>query len=97
MKQKTRELRFSMQAPPTHPPTSTPLPPHRPPAFTLIELLVVIAVISILASMMFPIGKALNRIKMKGRALAEMTQIETAIQSYKAKLGTFLPITLPRH
>jgi prepilin-type N-terminal cleavage/methylation domain-containing protein len=73
------------------PPTSTSLPPHRTPAFTLIELLVVIAVISILASMMFPIGKALNRIKMKGRAKAEMTQIETAIQSYKAKLGTFPP------
>ena len=51
----------------------------------------VIAVISILASMMFPIGKALNRIKMKARVQAELTQIETAIQSYKAKLGTFPP------
>ena len=81
-----RHPHFSMQTP-----TSTPLPPHRSAAFTLIELLVVIAVISILASMTFPIGKALNRAKMKARAKGEMTQLETAIQSYKAKLGTFPP------
>jgi prepilin-type N-terminal cleavage/methylation domain-containing protein len=72
-------------------PTLTPPPRHSPEGFTLIELLVVIAIMSILASMMFPIGKALNRAKMKARAQGEMTQLETAIQSYKAKLGTFPP------
>ena len=70
---------------------NSPLSLRRTAAFTLIELLVVIAVISILASMTFPIGKALNRTKMKARAQAEMSQIEIAIQSYKAKLGTFPP------
>ena len=75
------------------PPTST-LP--RTAAFTLIELLVVIAVISILASMTFPIGKALNRTKMKARAQAEMTQIETRSKATKRNWALFPPITPPR-
>src|SRR5512138_2645242 len=65
--------------------------PRRIQAFTLIELLIVIAIIAILASMVFPITKALARTKVRTRIAAEMTQLETAIQSYKAKLGIYPP------
>jgi prepilin-type N-terminal cleavage/methylation domain-containing protein len=64
-----------------------------PRGFTLIELLVVIAVIALLASLLFPITKALNRTKIKNRAKGELTQIETCIESYKAKLGFYPPDT----
>jgi prepilin-type N-terminal cleavage/methylation domain-containing protein len=59
--------------------------------FTLIEMLVVIAVMSVLASMIFPITKAVNRTKLRSRARADMAQLETAIQSYKMKLGFYPP------
>jgi prepilin-type N-terminal cleavage/methylation domain-containing protein len=64
---------------------------RRTQAFTLIELLIVIAIISVLASMVFPITRALTRTKVKTRILAEMTQLETAIDSYKAKVGVYPP------
>ena len=60
-------------------------------AFTLIELLVVIAIISLLAAMIFPITKAVNRTKIRTRARAELAQVETAIESYKAKYGIYPP------
>jgi len=60
-------------------------------AFTLIELLVVIAVISILAAMLFPVGNAVNRAKIRQRVRSEMTQVQTAIESYKSKLGFYPP------
>lgn len=60
-------------------------------AFTLVELLIVIAIIAILAALVFPITKAVNRTKLRSRAKAEMEQIATAIDSYKAKLGFFPP------
>jgi prepilin-type N-terminal cleavage/methylation domain-containing protein len=60
-------------------------------AFTLIELLVVIAIISLLAAMIIPITGAVNRQKFKARGRAELTQIETAIESYKTKLGHYPP------
>ena len=59
--------------------------------FTLIEMLVVIAVIAILASMIFPITKAVTRNKIRARARAELTQLDTAIQTYKTKLGYYPP------
>jgi prepilin-type N-terminal cleavage/methylation domain-containing protein len=60
-------------------------------AFTLIELLVVIAVIALLASMIFPITGAVNRAKIRGRTQAQRAQLETAIDSYKAKRGVYPP------
>jgi prepilin-type N-terminal cleavage/methylation domain-containing protein len=60
-------------------------------AFSLIELLVVIAIISILAAMVFPITKALNRSKVRTRIKGEMAQFQTAIEAYKAKVGVYPP------
>ncbi len=60
-------------------------------AFTLIELLVVIAIIALLASMIFPITRAVNRTKTLTRARGELAEIETAISSYKAKTGVYPP------
>ena len=60
-------------------------------AFTLIELLVVIAVIAILAAMVIPITGAVSSAKMRARSKAELSEIETAIYRYQAKLGHFPP------
>ncbi|MBC8001353.1 MAG: type II secretion system protein [Opitutaceae bacterium] len=60
-------------------------------AFTLIELLVVIAVIGVLAGLIFPITKGLKTTRIKRVASAELSQMETAIQNYKSKLGYFPP------
>jgi prepilin-type N-terminal cleavage/methylation domain-containing protein len=60
-------------------------------AFTLIEVLVVIAIISVLAAMIIPISGAVNRNKIKTKARAELEQIATAIELYKAKLGHYPP------
>src|SRR5260221_3678739 len=59
--------------------------------FTLIELLVVIAIIAILAAMVIPISGAVSVFKTKSRTKAELAEIETAIESYKAKLGHYPP------
>ena len=60
-------------------------------AFTLIELLIVIAIIGVLAAMIIPIAGAVNRAKIKSLAGTELSQIETAIESYKAKNGVYPP------
>src|SRR6266566_6880314 len=65
---------------------------HAPrPAFTLIELLVVIAVIAILAALVIPVSGAVRAAGTKRRAMAEMTEVETLIESYKEKLGHYPP------
>jgi prepilin-type N-terminal cleavage/methylation domain-containing protein len=64
-------------------------------AFTLIELLVVIAIIGLLAAMIFPITGAVNRAKIKELTRAELSQVETAIESYKAKYGFYPPDNPP--
>ena len=60
-------------------------------AFTLIELLIVIAIIAILAALVFPITGAVKRAQIKSLAQAELSQIETGIESYKTKYGVYPP------
>ncbi|MGH7952175.1 MAG: type II secretion system protein [Limisphaerales bacterium] len=58
-------------------------------SFTLIELLVVIAVIGILAAFILPVASAAKRHSIISHAQAEMNQIETALDSYKAAYGFY--------
>src|ERR1041385_1401619 len=60
-------------------------------AFTLIELIVVISIIAILASLIFPVIGAIDRKKKLNVARTELNQIETAIEGYKAKYGSYPP------
>jgi prepilin-type N-terminal cleavage/methylation domain-containing protein len=60
-------------------------------AFTLIELLVVIAIIALLAALIFPVTATVNRQKIRSKARTELTAVESAIESYKAKLGFYPP------
>src|SRR5207237_3961327 len=62
-----------------------------PAAFTLIELLVVIAIIALPAALIIPVSGAVRAAGTKRRAMAELTQVETLIESYKAKLGHYPP------
>jgi len=60
-------------------------------AFTLIELLVVISIIGILAGLTFPVMKAVKINQYRKAARAELGQIETALDNYKAKYGSYPP------
>jgi prepilin-type N-terminal cleavage/methylation domain-containing protein len=62
-----------------------------PRAFTLIELLIVISVIALLAALTFPAVRGAKLSVMRSRARSEMTQLETAIERYKDKLGYYPP------
>ena len=66
-------------------------PTRRAAAFTLIELLVVIAVIAILAALIFPAFTGIKKNQKIKLAQAELAQLETAIEAYKAKRGTYPP------
>jgi prepilin-type N-terminal cleavage/methylation domain-containing protein len=61
------------------------------PAFTLIELLVVISIIAILAGFTIPVLKSVKRTEFINKTKAEMAQLETAIDSYKATYGSYPP------
>src|SRR5260221_1596054 len=61
------------------------------PAFTLIELLVVISIIAILAGFTIPVVKPVKRTQFIKKTQAEMAQLETAIDSYKATYGFYPP------
>src|SRR6516164_2257228 len=74
-----------------HAPLSTLHAPRSRPAFTLIELLVVIAIMSILAALIIPIGKAVNRTKIRSKARGELAMLEMAIENYKTKMGHYPP------
>src|SRR5476651_2026488 len=60
-------------------------------AFTLVELLVVLAIIGILAAFIVTIGPAMTRTAYINKTRAEMAQLETAIDSYKAAYGFYPP------
>ena len=61
------------------------------PAFTLIELLVVISIIGVLAAFTFPVMERLKRRQYINKTQAEMAQLETAIDRYKAAYGFYPP------
>jgi prepilin-type N-terminal cleavage/methylation domain-containing protein len=60
-------------------------------AFTLVELLVVISIIGVLAALIIPLAGSVARTKKISTAQAEMQQIETALENYKAKYGVYPP------
>jgi prepilin-type N-terminal cleavage/methylation domain-containing protein len=60
-------------------------------AFTLIELLVVISIIAVLAAFTIPVMRTVKIRQYESHAQAEMGQIETAIESYKAAHGFYPP------
>jgi len=70
--------------------TATP-PNPRKSAFTLIELLVVIAIIGVLASLTVGLSSVASRKSKESRVRAELDQLATAIDNYKAALGTYPP------
>jgi type II secretory pathway pseudopilin PulG len=55
------------------------------------ELLIVISIMAILAAMIFPVLRGVNRRKLITRATGELNQMESYINSYKARLGYFPP------
>jgi prepilin-type N-terminal cleavage/methylation domain-containing protein len=70
--------------------TSNP-PRFRRAGYTLIELMVVMSIIIVLVSLVFPTVSALKKKRMIAVAQAELKQVETAIQAYKARLGFYPP------
>jgi prepilin-type N-terminal cleavage/methylation domain-containing protein len=60
-------------------------------AFTLVELLVVISIIGVLAAMILPLAGSVARTKKINTAQAEMQQIETGLENYKATYGVYPP------
>jgi prepilin-type N-terminal cleavage/methylation domain-containing protein len=61
------------------------------PAFTLVELLVVISIIGILAAFTIPALRAFKRAAVLNQTRAEMANLETAIDSFKAAYGFYPP------
>jgi prepilin-type N-terminal cleavage/methylation domain-containing protein len=64
---------------------------RHPSAFTLVELLVVIAIIGVLAALLMPLGAAVKKNAYVSRTKAEMSQVQTAIESYKTAYGFYPP------
>jgi prepilin-type N-terminal cleavage/methylation domain-containing protein len=60
-------------------------------AFTLVELLVVISIIGVLAAFLLPLAGSVSRVKKINTAQAQLQQIETALENYKAKYGVYPP------
>lgn len=60
-------------------------------AFTLIELLTVIAIIGVIASLVLAVSGPVKKMQYVHNARAEMAQLETAIERYKAAYGVYPP------
>jgi prepilin-type N-terminal cleavage/methylation domain-containing protein len=60
-------------------------------AFTLVELLVVISIIGVLAAFTIPVLKSVKRSEYITKTKAEMAQLESAIDSYKAAYNFYPP------
>jgi prepilin-type N-terminal cleavage/methylation domain-containing protein len=60
-------------------------------AFTIVELLVVITIIGILAAFIMPIAGSVKRTAYINKTQAEMAQLETAIENYKAACNFYPP------
>ena len=60
-------------------------------AFTLIELLTVIAIIGVIAALILPVAGAVKKHQYLYNTQAEMAQLETAIDRYKAAYGFYPP------
>lgn len=59
--------------------------------FTLIELLVVISIMGVLAALTIPALNAVKKAQYKKVARGELEKIQTALESFKAKYGTYPP------
>jgi prepilin-type N-terminal cleavage/methylation domain-containing protein len=59
--------------------------------FTLVELLVVISIIAVLAALTLSVMGGVSKRQKISIAQAEMQQIETALENYKAKYGVYPP------
>jgi prepilin-type N-terminal cleavage/methylation domain-containing protein len=70
---------------------NAPALPRRAAAFTLIELLIVISIMALLAALVFPAVGAVSKLKIRKKAAGELIQVQTAIESYKAKFGYYPP------
>jgi prepilin-type N-terminal cleavage/methylation domain-containing protein len=60
-------------------------------AFTLVELLVVISIIGIIAALTVGVIKGASRKRDESAAKAQLAKIETALEDYKKKFGTYPP------
>jgi prepilin-type N-terminal cleavage/methylation domain-containing protein len=66
-------------------------PGFRPAGFTLIELLVVISIMAVIAGFGLSVAPGIKRSQYEKTATAELSQIENALDNYKAKYGAYPP------
>ncbi|MFM7555193.1 MAG: type II secretion system protein, partial [Verrucomicrobiota bacterium] len=72
-------------------PPCLPEPLRRAAAFTLLELLVVMSIIGILAGMVVGLAPAAATKMKESRVRAELAQLVTLIEAYKARFGVYPP------
>ena len=69
----------------------SPVTRHVQRAFTLIELLVVISIMAILAAFTMGVVTQIKKVEYVNTASAELSQIQTALESYKNQYGSYPP------